>query len=77
METFFPIILVVGATVLFFTFLYFVPVNLWITAVFSGVKVGLFELVFMRIRKVPPGVIVRALITVIKAGLLLFFADTC
>ena len=35
-------------------FLYFVPVNLWITALFSGVRVGLFELVFMRIRKVPP-----------------------
>ena len=52
-----------------FIFLYFVPVNLWITAIFSGVKVGLFELVFMRIRKVPPGVIVRELITANKAGL--------
>ncbi len=52
-----------------FIFLYFVPVNLWITAIFSGVKVGLFELVFMRIRKVPPGIIVRELITANKAGL--------
>jgi len=69
METFFPIIFIFGATVLFFMFLYFIPVNLWVTAIFSGVKVGLFELVFMRIRKVPPRVIVRALITVIKAGL--------
>lgn len=50
-------------------FLYFVPVNLWITAIFSGVKVGLFELVFMRIRKVPPSVIVNSLITATKAGL--------
>ena len=69
METFYPIFLAFGAIILFFIFLYFVPINLWITAVFSGVRVGLFELVFMRIRKVPPGVIVRALITAIKAGL--------
>jgi len=50
-------------------FLYFVPVNLWITALFSGVRVGLFELVFMRIRRVPPRVIVESLITATKAGL--------
>ena len=50
-------------------FLYFVPVNLWITALFSGVRVGLFELVFMRIRKVPPRSIVESLITATKAGL--------
>ena len=69
MDTLNPIFLVFGAIIVFFIFLYFIPVNLWITAVFSGVRVGLFELVFMRIRKVPPGVIVRALITAIKAGL--------
>ena len=50
-------------------FLYFVPINLWITALFSGVRVGLFELVFMRIRKVPPRVIVESLIIATKAGL--------
>ena len=58
-----------GAIILFFVFLYFVPVNLWITAIFSGVKVGLFELVFMRIRKVPPRIIVESLITAIKASI--------
>lgn len=57
------------AIVLVFVFMYFIPVNLWITARFSNVKVGLFELVFMRIRRVPPGVIVREMITAIKAGL--------
>jgi uncharacterized protein YqfA (UPF0365 family) len=55
--------------ILLFVFLYFVPVNLWITAIFSNVKVGLLELVGMRIRKVPPGVIVNSLITATKAGL--------
>lgn len=65
-----PLLLIVfGAIILFFVFLYFVPLNLWITAVFSGVKVGLVELVAMRIRKVPPSVIVNSLITASKAGL--------
>ncbi|HRJ28913.1 MAG: flotillin-like protein FloA [Cyclobacteriaceae bacterium] len=61
--------MVFAGIVLFFIFLYFVPINLWITALFSGVRVGLFELVFMRIRKVPPRVIVESLITATKAGL--------
>ncbi len=46
-----------------------IPVNLWITAQFTGVRVGLFELVFMRFRKVPPKLIVRSLILARKAGL--------
>lgn len=63
------IALVFGAIILLILFFYFVPISLWITAIFSGVRVGLFELVFMRIRKVPPGLIVKQLITVTKAGL--------
>lgn len=59
-------IMIIAAILVFF---YFVPINLWITALFSGVKVGLFELVFMRLRRVPPRVIVESLITVTKAGL--------
>ncbi|HTF80480.1 MAG TPA: flotillin-like protein FloA [Cytophagales bacterium] len=55
--------------------LYFVPVNLWITAVFSGVRIGLFDLVFMRIRKVPPRLIVDSLITATKAGLKITSTD--
>lgn len=54
----------------FFMFMYFVPVGLWITAVFAGVKVTIGELIGMRIRKVPPGVIVNSLITATKAGLI-------
>jgi uncharacterized protein YqfA (UPF0365 family) len=63
------LVVLVVAIVGFFLFLYFVPVNLWITAQFSGVRVGLLQLVFMRIRKVPPRAIVEALITSTKAGL--------
>lgn len=53
----------------FFMFMYFVPVGLWISAIFSGVKITIGELIGMRIRKVPPGVIVNSLITATKAGL--------
>lgn len=67
--------MVFAGIILFFVFLYFVPINLWITALFSGVRVGLFELVFMRIRKVPPRVIVESLITATKAGLKLTSTD--
>ncbi|MGK7397911.1 MAG: flotillin-like protein FloA [Candidatus Cyclobacteriaceae bacterium M3_2C_046] len=69
MEELSLIVLIFVAIVVFFIFLYFVPINLWITARFSGVKVGLFELVFMRIRKVPPRIIVESMITATKAGL--------
>jgi len=63
------LVIVFAAVVFLFVFLYFVPINLWITAIFSGVRVGLFELVFMRIRKVPPSIIVASMITATKAGL--------
>ena len=62
------IILFAGVFFLF-VFLYFFPISLWITAVFSGVNVSLFTLVFMRIRKVPPRLIVESLITATKAGI--------
>ena len=47
------------------------PVGLWVTAQLSGVKISLIQLALMRFRKVPPGVIVNALISGHKAGLLL------
>lgn len=65
----FAIFILIGAIILLFVFLYFVPINLWITAIFSGVRIGLLELVFMRIRKVPPSIIVNSLITSTKAGI--------
>lgn len=69
MEPFMLLAFVAGAIIAFFLFLYFVPVNLWITAVFSGVKISILDLVLMRIRKVPPSIIVNALIISTKAGL--------
>ncbi len=48
---------------------YFIPVGLWFTAMLSGVRISLVQLIFMRWRKVPPKVIVNAMITSSKAGL--------
>jgi len=65
----FVLFIAFAGLIVLFVFLYFVPVNLWITAQFSNVRVGLLELVGMRIRKVPPSIIVNSLITSTKAGL--------
>jgi uncharacterized protein YqfA (UPF0365 family) len=63
------LLIIILAVIFFFLFLYFIPVGLWITAVFANVKVTLGELFGMRIRKVPPGIIVNSLITATKAGI--------
>ena len=55
--------------VLLIIFLYYVPFLLWISAKVSGVNISLLQLFLMRIRKVPPTIIVRALIEAHKAGL--------
>ncbi len=55
--------------------LYFIPIGLWFSALLSGVRVSLIQLVFMRWRKVPPSVIVKAMINSTKAGLSLLRDD--
>ena len=47
----------------------FVPVMLWISALAAGVKVGLFTLVGMRLRRVVPSRVINPLIKAHKAGL--------
>ncbi len=69
MEELVPIFLMVAGIVVVFMFFYYVPLLLWVSAIVSGVKMSLLQLVLMRIRKVPPGVIVRAMIEAHKAGL--------
>jgi uncharacterized protein YqfA (UPF0365 family) len=49
----------------------FVPVRLWIEAIFSGVRIGLGSLVGMRLRKVSPPAVIRPQIAATKAGLAL------
>jgi uncharacterized protein YqfA (UPF0365 family) len=47
----------------------FVPLGLWISALAAGVKIGIFNLVGMRLRRVPPTKIVNPLIKAVKAGI--------
>ena len=50
-------------------FLHFVPLGLWISALAANVHVGIFTLIGMRMRRVPPSKIVMPLIKANKAGL--------
>ena len=65
------IILVLGIAILVFImiFLQFVPIGLWISAVSAGVKVSIFSLVGMRLRRVKPDKIIRPLIMITKANI--------
>ncbi len=63
------VVVVALLLILLVFFFYFVPVGLWITAIFSGVRVGLGTLIGMRLRKVNPADIVRPYISASKAGL--------
>jgi len=51
--------------------MYFIgsSVNLWIQALVSGARVGLFNIIFMRFRKVPPKLVVESKIMAVKAGI--------
>src|SRR5918999_3563157 len=49
--------------------LYLVPLPLWVAAWASGAYVGLLTLIGMRLRRVPPGTVVTARISAVKAGL--------
>lgn len=60
------IVLVLIVLSVFFTF---IPVGLWITAYFSGVKVGLGTLIGMRLRRVVPSRIINPMIKATKGGL--------
>jgi uncharacterized protein YqfA (UPF0365 family) len=59
------VVCIIGLMIL----LYFVPIGLWFQAQVTGVRISLVQLIFMRWRKVPPSVIVNAMIVSKKAGL--------
>jgi uncharacterized protein YqfA (UPF0365 family) len=67
MNVVFLIVIAIAAIVL----LFFVgsAISLWVQALVSGAHVGLFNIVFMRFRKVPPKLIVTSKIMAVKAGL--------
>lgn len=61
--------MIIGGVVLLWILLYFIPVALWFSALVSGVRISLIQLVLMRWRKVPPQIIVNAMIASKKAGI--------
>ena len=63
------IIIVVASIIGLWIILYFIPIGLWFTALLSGVRISLLQLILMRWRKVPPNIIVRSMIEAHKAGL--------
>ena len=67
--TFIPFILIGGGIIFLFIFFHYVPFFLWLSAKVSGVDISLVQLFLMRIRNVPPHVIVPAMIEAHKAGL--------
>ena len=64
-----PFILIGGGIIFIFIFFHYVPFFLWLSAKVSGVDISLVQLFLMRIRNVPPHVIVPAMIEAHKAGL--------
>jgi len=65
----FTIVIIVLAVILIGIFLTFVPIMLWISALAAGVKISIFTLVGMRLRRVIPNRVVNPLIKAHKAGL--------
>ncbi|HHT63608.1 MAG: flotillin-like protein FloA [Bacillota bacterium] len=59
-------VLILLAVVIVFSF---IPVGLWISALAAGVKVGIIDLIGMRLRRVVPAKIVNPQIKAEKAGL--------
>ena len=69
MEPFIPWIIGAAVVIFLIIFFSFVPLGLWISASASGVKIGLFQLIGMRIRKFNAADIVNPMIKATKAGL--------
>jgi len=65
----FPFILLALILVFFAVVFSFVPLGLWISALAAGVRIGIFQLVGMRLRRIPPGLIVNCKIKSAKAGI--------
>ena len=65
------IIIAIGIASIFglWVILYFVPVGVWFSALVSGVRISLLQLILMRWRKIKPPVIVNSLIAATKAGI--------
>ncbi len=64
-----PFIIAAVVIILVIVFFSIIPVGMWISAVASGVKISIFSLVGMKLRRVKPAKIVRPMIKATKAGI--------
>ena len=64
-----PLIIIAIVVIVLIIFFRFIPVALWISALAANVKVGVWTLVGMRLRRVVPSRIVNPMIKAQKAGL--------
>ena len=69
MSTGLLILLIAAIILLIIIFCVVIPIPLWIAAVFSGVRIKIASLVGMRLRRVPPSIILSAMIQAKKADL--------
>ncbi|ALX48122.1 flotillin-like protein FloA [Lentibacillus amyloliquefaciens] len=69
LEQLMPIIIIAVIIIVLAVLFTFIPVMLWISALAAGVKVGIFTLVGMRLRRVVPARVINPLIKAHKAGL--------
>jgi uncharacterized protein YqfA (UPF0365 family) len=67
--------LVIAAIIVLTVVFSFIPVRLWIAAWSSGAPVGILTLIAMRLRRVPPAIVVTSRISAVKAGLDLALND--
>lgn len=67
--SFVPFIVIAAGIIVLAILLHYIPFLLWLSAKVSGVRISLVQLFLMRIRNVPPSVIVHAMIEAHKAGL--------
>ncbi len=69
MDVIFLLLIVIGAILGLSLFFYFIPVGLWVSALAARVRIGIGELIGMRLRRVPPRIILGSQINATKAGL--------
>jgi uncharacterized protein YqfA (UPF0365 family) len=65
----FGVFIIFVAILALYLFVVFIPVRHWIAAIFADVHISIFALIGMRLRRVPPDIIVNALIQARKAGI--------
>ncbi len=70
MDALIAVVVIIVLIIVFLSILFsFVPMGLWISALASGVRVGIGQLVGMRFRRIQPRRIIEPLIKATKAGL--------